>query len=84
MAAAHIPQAEPTPAERDTCAPYLTRELARSDVFDYIEMFYNQKRRHGASGGMAPVEYERQFRQSGVASLQKTLVGSHQILLIKP
>ena len=48
---------------------YLTRELARSDVFDYIEMFYNQKRRHGASGGMAPVEYERQFRLSGVSGV---------------
>ena len=48
---------------------YLTRELARSDVFDYIEIFYNQKRRHGASGGMAPVEYERQFRLSGVAGV---------------
>ena len=26
---------------------YITREDARSDVFDYIEMFYNAKRRHG-------------------------------------
>ncbi len=24
-----------------------TREEARSDIFDYIEMFYNSKRRHG-------------------------------------
>lgn len=48
---------------------YLTRADARSDLFDYIEVFYNQKRRHGASGGMAPIEYERQFRLSGVASV---------------
>ena len=26
---------------------YTTREEARQDVFDYIEMFYNLKRRHG-------------------------------------
>lgn len=45
---------------------YLTREDARSDVFDYIELFYNPKRRHGANGGLAPVEYERQFKLSGV------------------
>ncbi len=45
---------------------YLTREQARSDVFDYIELFYNSRRRHGANGGLAPIEYERQFRHSGV------------------
>ncbi len=28
---------------------YGTREEARSDIFDYIEMFYNSKRRHGSS-----------------------------------
>ncbi|WP_312120803.1 IS3 family transposase, partial [Kosakonia cowanii] len=27
---------------------YGTREEARSDIFDYIEMFYNNKRRHGS------------------------------------
>lgn len=48
---------------------YLTREEARADLFDYIEVFYNQRRRHSASGGMAPVEYERQFRQLGVSSV---------------
>lgn len=45
---------------------YLTRAEARSDVFDYIEMFYNSKRRHGTNGGLAPVEYERRARQSGL------------------
>lgn len=44
---------------------YLTRDAARSDVFDYIEVFYNAKRRHGANGGLAPVEYERRFKLSG-------------------
>ena len=40
---------------------YLTRNLAKQDVFDYIEMFYNPKRRHGVSAGMSPVEYEKQY-----------------------
>lgn len=48
---------------------YSTRSQARSDVFDYIEFFYNPKRRHGANGGMAPVEYERKFRSSGAAGV---------------
>ncbi len=30
---------------------YGTREEARSDIFDYIEMFYNSKRRHGSREG---------------------------------
>lgn len=42
---------------------YLTREEARRDVFDYIEMFYNPRRRHGHVGGLSPVEYERQHYQ---------------------
>ena len=44
---------------------YLTRDAARSDVFDYIEMFYNPKRRHGSNGGASPVEFERQAGLSG-------------------
>jgi putative transposase len=31
---------------------------ARADVFDYIEVFYNRKRRHEHLGGMSPVEFE--------------------------
>jgi putative transposase len=38
---------------------YPTREAARSDVFDYIEMFYNPRRRHGTSDDLSPVELER-------------------------
>lgn len=34
---------------------YSTREDARSDVFDYIEMFYNAKRRHGFNNQLSPV-----------------------------
>ncbi|HBR5526377.1 MULTISPECIES: IS3 family transposase [Klebsiella] len=42
---------------------YGTREEARSDIFDYIEMFYNSKRRHGSSEQMSPTEYEKQYYQ---------------------
>ncbi|TBQ61758.1 IS3 family transposase, partial [Klebsiella quasipneumoniae] len=36
---------------------------ARSDIFDYIEMFYNSKRRHGSNNQMSPTEYENQYYQ---------------------
>jgi putative transposase len=39
---------------------YRTRDEARQDVFDYIEMFYNPKRKHVRNGMQSPVEFERQ------------------------
>jgi len=44
---------------------YRSRDEARQDVFDYIEMFYNPIRRHGSAGDLAPVEFERRYAQSG-------------------
>lgn len=41
---------------------YVTREEARSDVFNYIELFYNSRRRHGANDQLSPVEYEKQYQ----------------------
>ncbi|MGQ8895707.1 hypothetical protein ACUQWX_25670, partial [Klebsiella variicola] len=35
-----------------------TREVARSDFLDYIEMFYNSKHRHGLSAQMSLIEYK--------------------------
>jgi putative transposase len=40
---------------------YATREDARADIFDYIEMFYNPIRRHGHNNGLSPVQFEKQF-----------------------
>ncbi|WP_394374005.1 IS3 family transposase [Acinetobacter gerneri] len=38
---------------------YVTRTEARSDIFEYIEMFYNSKRRHGSNGQRSPLDYEK-------------------------
>ncbi|MGR8947304.1 MAG: IS3 family transposase [Gammaproteobacteria bacterium] len=38
---------------------YRTRELARADIFDYIEVFYNRKRRRGYLGNISPVDFEK-------------------------
>lgn len=47
--------------ERIRRRTYATREQARQDVFDYIEMFYNPKRRHGNNNRLSPVEFERRY-----------------------
>jgi len=33
---------------------FLTHDAARADVFNYIEMFYNPKRRHSTTAGHRP------------------------------
>lgn len=40
---------------------YNSGEEARRDVFDYIEMSYNPKRRHGYNNRLSPVDYEKQY-----------------------
>jgi len=44
---------------------YPTRALATTDVFDYIEMFYNPVRRHGFADDLSPVEFERRYVLNG-------------------
>lgn len=39
---------------------YLSRTAARQDIVDYIEMFYNSRRRHSSLGYMSPMEFEKQ------------------------
>ena len=45
--------------ERMACKVYRSREEARSDVFDYIERFYNPTCRHSTLGYVSPVQFER-------------------------
>ena len=42
---------------------YATRDEARADVFDYIELFYNTRRRHGYNEGLSPVQYEQKTKR---------------------
>lgn len=50
--------------ERIRRRTYKTRAEARQDVFDYIEMFYNPKRKHTNNGMLSPVDYERQQKMN--------------------
>ena len=46
---------------------YSVSKVARQDVFDQIEMFYNLKRRHGNSNGLFPVASEKRYFQQTVS-----------------
>lgn len=45
--------------ERIPTRIYKTRDLARADVFDYIEIFYNRTRRHIHLGGIGRIAISR-------------------------
>lgn len=44
--------------ERTANKTYRTRDEAKADVFDYIERFYNPKRRHSTIGYLSPMDFE--------------------------
>ena len=45
--------------ERTCRKNYQTRDEARADVFDYIERFYNTRRRHSTLGHVSPDQFEK-------------------------
>ena len=63
--------------ERTTRKVYRTRDDAKADVFDYIERFYNPKRRHSTMGYISPMEFENKV---GSAELGVRKTGSRPIL----
>jgi putative transposase len=40
---------------------YLSRDDARADIFDYIERFYNPRRRHSTLGQISPAQFEQRY-----------------------
>ncbi len=45
-------------------ARYETREQARQEIFEYIEVFYNRIRRHARLNYYSPIEFEKQFYET--------------------
>jgi putative transposase len=50
--------------ERVARKTYRTRDQARADVFDYIERFYNPRRRHSTIGYLSPMEFEQRAQSA--------------------
>ncbi len=44
--------------ERANRVRYRTRDEARADLFEYIEVVYNRKRRHGYLGNVSPADFQ--------------------------
>ncbi len=47
--------------ERVNRSIYKTREQARQDIFIYLEIFYNRKRRHAGIGYVSPERFEQDY-----------------------
>ena len=44
-----------------------SRHEAKLAVFDYLETFYNPRRRHSANGQISPAAFERRYEESPAA-----------------
>ena len=40
---------------------YATRDQAKSEIFNFIEMFYNPIKRYSHTGGISPAQYEKDY-----------------------
>ncbi|AGC47871.1 IS5 family transposase orfB [Myxococcus stipitatus DSM 14675] len=47
---------------------FTTREQARRALFEFIEVFYNRRRRHSSLGYLSPSEFERVAATSRLAA----------------
>ena len=56
-------------SERVNYRQYKTRDEAMKDIAEYIEPFYNQRRRHSTLGNLSPAEYEQKYQQKTLASV---------------
>ena len=50
---------------------YKAVDEARAGIFEYIELFYNQIRRHSANGYISPNQYERNYAQLTVSTFRR-------------
>jgi len=49
-------------------AAWATRAAARTELFEYLELFYNGQRRHSALGYLSPRAFERRCEQAALAT----------------
>lgn len=49
---------------------YRSVDDARAGIFEYIELFYNQTRRHSANGYISPNDYEQKHMKLTVSTFR--------------
>src|SRR5438128_12473858 len=54
-------------------AAWATRAAARTELFEYLELFYNGQRRHSALGYLSPRAFERRCEQAALATYPRCL-----------
>ena len=47
--------------------PWPTKQAARTAIFEFIEAFYNRRRRHSTLGYLSPAEFEAIHRETMAA-----------------
>ena len=55
-----------------------TKAELRTEVFDYIEVFYNRRRRHSTLGLLSPADFENSTLSPDGTSLAASRLASHQ------
>ena len=60
--------------------PWPTKAELRSEIFDYIEIFYNRQRRHGTLGMISPVDFEDSTPSPPRADLAASRLASPQTM----
>ena len=58
---------------------YRTRREATGSIVDYLERFYNRRRRHSSIGGLSPVAFEKQHKAAPGAPVSVGLQGLESI-----
>jgi putative transposase len=60
--------------------PWPQKSELRSEIFDYIEIFYNRQRRHGTLGMRSPADFENRTLDPGGADLAASRLASPQTI----
>src|SRR5439155_12973732 len=54
-------------------AAWATRAVARTELFEYLELFYNVQRRHSALGYLSPRAFEQRLDHEALAAQPRCL-----------
>jgi transposase InsO family protein len=49
---------------------YKTRQEAKESIFEYVEVFYNRKRKHSTLNYFSPMAFEARWEQQAKLSLR--------------